>query len=54
VRAPGDGAEAAAKYVMFLSTNEDHSSGIWSSAKIASTGHASTQASQSMHSSGSM
>ena len=31
-----------------------HSSGSWSSAKQASTGHASTQASQSMHSSGSM
>src|SRR5580765_1545207 len=31
-----------------------HSSGSWSSAKQASTGQASTQASQSMHSSGSM
>ena len=31
-----------------------HSSGSWSSAKQASTGHASTHASQSMHSSGSM
>ena len=31
-----------------------HSSGSWSSAKHASTGQASTQASQSMHSSGSM
>ena len=42
------------KYSAFISVNFVHSSGSWSSAKQASTGQASTQASQSMHSSGSM
>ena len=37
-----------------ISEKRCHSSGSWSSAKQASTGQASTQASQSMHSSGSM
>ena len=42
------------KYSALISVNFVHSSGSWSSAKQASTGQASTQASQSMHSSGSM
>ncbi len=44
----------AAKYSAFICAYRSHSSGSWSSAKHASTGHASTHASQSMHSSGSM
>ncbi|MDX6722099.1 MAG: hypothetical protein QOD73_503 [Solirubrobacteraceae bacterium] len=43
-----------AKYSALTCANFCHSSGSWSSAKQASTGQASTQASQSMHSSGSM
>ena len=42
------------KYSALIWMNFCHSSGSWSSAKQASTGQASTQASQSMHSSGSM
>jgi len=42
------------KYWAFSWVYFCHSSGSWSSAKQASNGHASTQASQSMHSSGSM
>ncbi len=42
------------KYSALISVYLAHSSGSWSSAKQASTGQASTQASQSMHSSGSM
>ena len=42
------------KYCALISVYFAHSSGSWSSAKQASTGQASTQASQSMHSSGSM
>ena len=43
-----------AKYSALIWVYFCHSSGSWSSAKQASTGQASTQASQSMHSSGSM
>src|SRR3954452_24908462 len=43
-----------AKYSALIWMYFSHSEGSWSSAKQASTGHASTQASQSMHSSGSM
>ena len=45
---------ALAKYSALIWEYFCHSSGSWSSAKQASTGQASTQASQSMHSSGSM
>ena len=51
---PTDGAYLPAKYAALRCANSAHSSGSWSSAKQASTGQASTHASQSMHSSASM
>ena len=53
-RGASSGVYLPAKYWALIGPYFVHSSGSWSSAKHASTGHASTHASQSMHSSGSM